>query len=44
VFDAARQELGELVLESEKRLLASPAPAKNQPRGGWLTRLLHGKR
>jgi len=44
VFDAARQELGELVLESEKRLLASQAPAKNQPRGGWLTRLLHGKK
>ena len=39
VFEAARDKIGALVLESEERLLSLQSPRKAKTRHGWLTRM-----
>ena len=39
VFEAARNKIGALVLESEERLMRFQSDVKTKPRGDWLTRL-----
>jgi FkbM family methyltransferase len=39
VFEAARDKIGALVLESEERLLSLQSPKKTKMRNGWLARM-----